>query len=93
METAESFVFVMSDPTNGNYWNHWVVKDIPNTVFEIPEASVGTTNLPGTDFGNSWNPTGYGAPCGGPDNTYQFTVYAMSVKTVTIVRHSVVILA
>ena len=38
---------VMTDPTGGDYWNHWVVKDIPNDVFEIAEGTAGTANVPG----------------------------------------------
>lgn len=35
------------------------------------------------DNGNSWAAVGYAPPCGGPANTYTFTVYAMPNETTT----------
>jgi len=64
--------------------NHWALWNIPATVMSLPE---GTTTLSGTLASAKQSGT-FLAPCaqslmGGMDDKYAFTIYALSVPTIT----------
>jgi len=75
------------DAPTGTGWYHWVVFDIPPSVYELKEGAGarGSPELPAgavlglTDFGFSH----YGGPCppaGDKPHHYNFTVYALAAK-------------
>ena len=76
---VHSLVLIMDDPDAlepaGKIWDHWLVWNIPPTVYKIPEGWHPTDATQGTnDFGK----IGYGGPHP-PDkkHTYLFKLYAL----------------
>eukprot|EP00026_Physarum_polycephalum_P013653 Phypoly_transcript_14077.p1 GENE.Phypoly_transcript_14077~~Phypoly_transcript_14077.p1 ORF type:complete len:283 (+),score=29.27 Phypoly_transcript_14077:103-951(+) len=79
---AKSYCILMDDPVTlegdpNGYYLHWVVTDIPPQTFEITRGQSGQAGFPGTELKT------YGGPCGGPNNMYRITVYAMPTATTT----------
>jgi len=77
-----SLVLIMDDPDalepTGKVWDHWLVWNIPPTIYDIPEGWHATDAIEGTtDFGT----TGYGGP-NPPDkkHTYRFKLYALDIQ-------------
>jgi phosphatidylethanolamine-binding protein (PEBP) family uncharacterized protein len=59
---------------------HWAIWNIPKTVRQIPK---GTTTLSG-DLQSALQTNKYLAPCPSGDDTYEFTLYALSEASLTI---------
>ena len=79
---TKSFALIFDDPdAPGGIWVHWVVYNIPSSMFQL-EENIKTqqeskdTILQGS---NSWSRTGYGGPCP-PKGThrYYFKLYALN---------------
>ncbi|MPQ76643.1 YbhB/YbcL family Raf kinase inhibitor-like protein [Hydrogenovibrio sp. JE_KL2] len=90
---TESFALMVYDPDapTGSGWWHWVVFNIPKSVHQLPlNAGNPAMHLmpkgviqSRTDFGS----TGYGGPCppkGDKPHRYQFTIYALKVKSLPL---------
>jgi Raf kinase inhibitor-like YbhB/YbcL family protein len=73
---TKSLVLIMDDPdAPGGTWDHWVVFNIPPTVFEVSEGK----EPPGVQGKNSWGKTGYGGPCPpSGEHRYFFRVLALN---------------
>jgi len=75
---TKSFVLICDDPDAPNgVWDHWILFNIPASTDGIEEN---VQKLPeGTQQGNnSWNKTGYGAPCPpSGQHRYIFTLYSL----------------
>lgn len=86
---ARSLAVIGHDPDapHAGGWTHWVLFDVPPTVSSLPEdaGNVSRAGMPdgamhgSTDFGER----AYGGPCPPPGSPhhYEFTVYALDVKT------------
>jgi len=78
--TAQSFVLMMDDPvteegTPNTYHVHWFVKDIPINILHIDRDATNQGKVPGVEAKK------YGGPCGGPENKYRLTIYALPNAT------------
>lgn len=69
-EGTKSFVLIVDDPDAPDpanprmTWVHWVIYNIPATVFSLPEGVMERDLPKGTLPGlNDWKKTGYGGPC------------------------------
>lgn len=79
-QEAQSLVLIMEDPDAPmGTWDHWVVYDIPTSVWEVKEGQA----PPGKMGRNSWGRLGYGGPCPppGPAHRYFFRLYALDVPS------------
>jgi len=79
---AKSYFILMDDPVTlagdpNGYYLHWALTDIPPTVFSIARGQSGKAGITGTEI------RPYVGPCGGPNNMYRITVYAMPTATTT----------
>jgi Raf kinase inhibitor-like YbhB/YbcL family protein len=79
-----SFAIIMDDPDAPvQIWVHWIVYNIPATIFNLPAHFPMDSVLPdGTKQGyTSFKTTGYGGPCP-PDGIhhYHFKLYALDTK-------------
>ncbi len=66
--------------TSGAMGQHWAAWDIPASATKLPK---GTTALTG-DLTGGKQTNKYLAPCPSGDDTYEFTVYALSTATLTV---------
>jgi Raf kinase inhibitor-like YbhB/YbcL family protein len=94
---TKSFALTVYDPDapTGSGWWHWVIFNIPSTVYTLP-ANAGKPDDPVavegsiqsvTDFGQA----GYGGPCppaGDKPHRYIFTVYALKVDQLPLKKES-----
>ncbi|MCK5283051.1 MAG: YbhB/YbcL family Raf kinase inhibitor-like protein [Nanoarchaeota archaeon] len=77
-EGTKSFALIVDDPDAPvGTWVHWLVKDIPAGIREIPEDSIPSNQIE-NDFGRQ----DYGGPCP-PSGThrYFFKLYALNIET------------
>jgi Raf kinase inhibitor-like YbhB/YbcL family protein len=92
-EGTRSFALMVHDPdapTGGAGIWHWVVINIPATVRELPRGA-GTQdgmNLPtgARQIITDYDVPGWGGPCppkGAPAHSYNFTLYALKVDTLS----------
>ena len=78
------FALIVDDPdAPAGTWVHWVLYNLPATVFELPEniAKVESLDLDGARQGrNDFRRPGYGGPCPppGPAHRYFFKLYALA---------------
>jgi len=82
---TRSFALIVDDPDAPDptapkmTWVHWVVYDIPPSVYALPEDAAKHGLPPGAKQGlNDWKRTGYGGPC--PPigrHRYFFKLYAL----------------
>lgn len=85
---AKSFaitIFDLDAPTGGGWW-HWIVFNIPGTIFEVP-AGAGNKDskrMPSASVQcrNDYGELGYGGPCPPPGSTHRYLVkvYALNVE-------------
>ena len=59
---------------------HWAIWDIPATAIQFPK---GTTTLTGT-LAAAMQSNKYLAPCPSGNDTYEFTLYALSTPTLSV---------
>jgi Raf kinase inhibitor-like YbhB/YbcL family protein len=88
---VQSFALAMVDPHPvARNWVHWLVIDLPPGTTSIPAGASGKAMPAGTvELQNSFGATGYGGPQpprGSGDHPYVFTLYALSVPKVTLVK-------
>ncbi len=78
-EGTKSFALIMEDP-DGGYWTHWVIFNIPATVFALVENQPYTATISGigTQGVNDFGTMGYGGPSP-PSGVhhYYFRLYAL----------------
>jgi len=76
-EGTKSFALIVDDPDAPmGTWVHWLVKDIPPEVREIPQNSV-----PGKQVINDFGKEDYGGPCPPSGvHRYFFKLYALDVE-------------
>ena len=82
---TKSFALLVVDPHPvAQNWVHWLVINIPATVFSIEEGASRKKMPPGSvELKNSFGGIGYGGPQppkGTGDHPYVFTLYALSVE-------------
>ena len=81
---TRGFALIVDDPdAPAGSWVHWVLYNLPATVFELPEniAKVESLDLDGARQGrNDFRRPGYGGPCPppGPAHRYFFKLYALA---------------
>jgi len=81
---TKSYAIVLLDTNND--FNHWVVWDIPPTTTALPEGlpDDATLSMVGGAKQKAGSGQGYLGPCpSGTLHTYQFTVYALDVATLS----------
>jgi len=74
--TATTFALLMDDPTF-EYHIHWFVANISITTTSEPAGVSGTTKVAGTEI------VPFNGPCGGPDNDYRISVFALPTTKTT----------
>jgi Raf kinase inhibitor-like YbhB/YbcL family protein len=85
---AQSYAIVFRDVTPGisNGVLHWIIYDLPPSTRSLPEAvpvGYAVAAPAGAHQGKAYNGTvGFQGPCGG-NNTYEMTLYALDVATLT----------
>lgn len=84
-EGTKSFVLIMHDPDAlGGDWIHWIVYDIPPTIFKFEEHVV--VESVGAKVGlNSSGKTMYEGPCPPlKEHRYIFTLYALNIPQLIV---------
>jgi Raf kinase inhibitor-like YbhB/YbcL family protein len=98
---TKSFALVLYD--TGFSMLHWVLWDIPPTVFELPEGlasgyelmnPMGAHQVTGTMGGSAYTHAYYG-PCSGgaAASTYEFRLYALNTAKLTLTESSTAVQA
>jgi len=83
---TRSFAITIFDPDapTGAGWWHWVIFNIPGTVFELPAGAGGKGSTPpgSVQCRNDYGEWGYGGPCPpvGTTHRYLVRVYALNVE-------------
>ncbi|MFA6511812.1 MAG: YbhB/YbcL family Raf kinase inhibitor-like protein [Patescibacteria group bacterium] len=77
---TKSYVLVVVDPdAPGGDFIHWIIKDIPPTVTEIPEG----VPVPGMEIENTFGKTSWGGPCPpSGEHNYFFKIYALDTESI-----------
>jgi Raf kinase inhibitor-like YbhB/YbcL family protein len=84
---AQSYAIVFRDVTPAtNGVLHWIIYDLPPSTRSLPEGvpvGYSVAAPAGAHQGKAYNTTvGFQGPCGG-NNTYEMTLYALDVATLT----------
>lgn len=93
-EGTQSYAVLVHDPdapTGGSGWWHWLVVDIPAGTTSLARGAGEPQGkaLPAgcRQLKNDYGEIGWGGPCppaGDPPHRYNFTVYALKVKTLDL---------